>query len=152
MVDWFNYDKYEAAAPERGPLPHYYGDTVRILFVITTAVWFLALPFYPDILPFSPVTQVVAGLVILILAALTNPMKRWTLVYDALVAGIGIVVFEMAAVQQFGVSSWVAFAVRELIVLLLIVAFYLSLKTVRAMYLRQINIREHTDADTEGTA
>ncbi|QSH39379.1 hypothetical protein JXR01_03725 [Candidatus Kaiserbacteria bacterium] len=137
-MNWLDYDKYGGGVSGVGQINHYYGDPVRLLFVLASAVWLLALPFFPDLLPFNPLIQVFAVVVIIVFAALTNPSKRWVMAYDALIAGIAVVVIESAAINQFEMSSWLEFAVREVLVVLFLIALYLSLKTVRAMYMNQI--------------
>ena len=137
-MNWLSYDKYEERSVGIGQIPHYYGDPVRFIFVLVAALWLISLPFFPHLLPFEPLIQVIAIVVIVVFAALTNPKKRWILAYDALIAGIGVVVIESAAINQFSVSNWVEFVVREILVILFLIALYLSLKTVRAMYMDEI--------------
>lgn len=137
-MNWLNYDKYSDGGVSIDEIPHYYGNSVRLLFVLASALWLITIPFFPELLPFDPLIQVLAVVVIVVFAAITNPNKKWILAYDALIAGIGVVVIESAAINQFSVSNWVEFAIRELLVLFFLAALYLSLKTVRAMYMNQI--------------
>lgn len=137
-MNWLQHDKYGGGASELSQINHYYGDPVRLLFVLASALWLLALPFFPNLLPFDPLIQVFAVVVIIVFAALTNPTKRWVMAYDALIAGIGVVIIESAAIKQFETSTWMEFAIREILVVLFLIALYLSLKTVRAMYMDQI--------------
>jgi hypothetical protein len=119
-------------------IPHYHGDTVRLLFVAAATVWLVSLPFYPDLLPFDPAIQVLAGVAMVVLGALTNPYKSWIIALDALFAGIGVILVEVVAIYGFETGTLVAFFIRELIVILFLVALYLSLKTLRAMFMHQI--------------
>jgi hypothetical protein len=120
---------------------HYYGDYVRQIFVVTGAAMLLLAPFLinraPALLPF-----VIGGSIILvILAALTNPKKVWVLMADSLAAGVGIVVFESLALAAYASGNWLAFIALEVVTIAFLFALYYSLKTVRTMMFRQIGKR-----------
>lgn len=138
ILDHDKYSNTTSSSVELGHIAHYYGDSVRILFVVVAAVWLVSLPFYPDLLPFDPAGQVLAGVTIVILAALTSPRNKWVLAFDALFAGFGVIVVEVTAVYGFREGTLTEFFIRELIVILFLVALYLSLKTLRAMLAHQI--------------
>lgn len=117
---------------------HYYGDYVRQIFVVTGAAMLLLAPFLinraPALLPF-----VIGGAIVLvILAALTNPKKVWVVMADALAAGVGIVVFESLALAAYASGNWMAFIALEVVTIAFLFALYYSLKTVRTMLLGQI--------------
>ncbi|MBL8158607.1 hypothetical protein JNK62_03695 [bacterium] len=117
---------------------HYYGDYVRQIFVVTGAAMLLMAPFLinraPALLPF-----VIGGAIVLvILAALTNPKKVWVVMADALAAGVGIVVFESLALAAYASGNWLAFVALEVVTIAFLFALYYSLKTVRTMLLGQI--------------
>lgn len=122
-------------------IAHYYGDYVRQIFVVTGAAMLLMAPFLinraPALLPF-----VIGGAIVLvILAALTNPKKVWVVMADALAAGIGIIVFESLALAAYASGNWLAFIALEVVTIAFLFALYYSLKTVRTMMLGQVGKR-----------
>jgi hypothetical protein len=127
-----------AAGSNLHRIAHYYGDPVRWLFLGAAALWFVSLPLFPGVLPTDAALQVAAGVLLVIFAALTNPHKRWIIVGDSIIAGLGLIVFETIAIDQFSTSSWTLFILREALALMFLTALYFSLKTVRAMMLHQI--------------
>lgn len=119
-------------------LPHYYGDFVRQLMLgIATLVLFAA-PFYADSLKFEFPFEVAGAVVLVGLAAATNPLKKNILTLDAIAAGVVMIVYQMWALYGYEGSGAVAFVLREVISIIAMFAFYFSVKTVRAMLLHQI--------------
>ena len=111
---------------------HYYGDRVRELFVATAVVSLVCIPLWGDLLPFGTFVQILAPLVLVLLAGLTNPFGTMIHVYDAIVAALGTILVEYTAVELYHVQSVELFAAREVAALLLLFAFYWSVKTARA--------------------
>ncbi len=116
-------------------IPHYYGDRVRELFVIAAVVSFVVIPLWGDLLPYGTFTQVIAGVLLVLLAGLTNPHSKAVLVADAIVSGVSVLLLETTAISLHLVQSTELFLARELSAVLLLVAFYFSVKTLRAMAL-----------------
>ena len=114
-------------------IPHYYGDFVRLLFVATAALSFLAIPIWGQILPYGIVFEVIAGIVLVVLAGLTNPHSKWVMYWNILVSGLGAFLLEITAISLQPSSATMLLAIREVSVLLLITALYFSIKTARAM-------------------
>ena len=125
-----------------GPsIPHYYGDHVRQIFIVTGAAMLIMAPFLinraPALLPF----EIGGAIVLVVLAALTNPKKLWVLMTDSLAAGVGIIVFESLAIAAYASGNWFAFMALEVVTLAFLFALYFSLKTVRSMVLGQVGKR-----------
>lgn len=125
-----------------GPsIAHYYGDYVRQIFIVTAAIMLITAPFIieraPVLLPF----EIGGAIILAILAALTNPKKTWVLMADALVAGVGVLVFEILALGAYNAGSMIVFILLEAITLAFLFALYFSLKTLRAMMHGQIGKR-----------
>ena len=122
-------------------IPHYYGDAVRQIFVVTGAAMLVTAPFLinraPVLLPF----EIGGAIALVCLAALTNPKKTWVLLADVLAAGVGLVVFEALAIAAYASGNWLAFTMLEALTLAFLFALYFSLKTVRSMFLGQIGHR-----------
>lgn len=114
-------------------IPHYYGDHIRALFMATAVLSVVVIPIYGSLLPFSTLTQIICATLLVLLAGLTNPHSKITMWYTALVSGIGTILLESAAINFFATDSLELFLARELAALMLMFAFYFSVKTLRAM-------------------
>ena len=125
-----------------GSISHYYGDSVRILLISAAALMLVGAPFYTDDLSSELPFIVVSIFVMVAVAALTTPSKRSMIQADTIVAGVGLVIFEMWALLGYGESSIVQFVLREALALIFLFAFYFSTKTLRAMFLHQIGLRD----------
>jgi hypothetical protein len=134
-----------------GTISHYYGDWVRAFFLGAAAVMLLGAPFYADNVRAELPFVVVAALVVVCLAALTNPWKKSILIADAIVAGVGMLVYQIWALNGYGVTGHTSFILREAISIIFLFAFYFSVKTVRAMILNQIGKRASLDEFGGGT-
>ncbi len=119
-------------------VPHYYGDVVRWLFMTAAAVILLTHPFYANMLRIElPFT--LAGAVILVaLAALTNPHNKGVIAADVIAAGVGMVIYQGWALSQYDSSTILEFALRQVVAVLFMASLYFSLKTLRAMVLGKI--------------
>ena len=128
-------------------IPHYYGDSVRILFVVMAALLLLALPFYPDVLPFTPAVQTAGALLLIVCAALTNPHARWVMLTNAVCSMIGVVIAEAVAIDAYQQGDWTLLLIREVLAIAFLFAGYLSIKTVRAMATGHIGAEESGRAE-----
>ena len=133
---------YVPGGTDWGNVPHYYGDVVRQCFVVGAALILLFSPFYTDTLRTHLPFLLFGGLVFVALAALTNPHNRSIVLADAVAAGVAVVIYQAWALFEYESSTWVEFALRELIALIFIAAFYFSMKTLRAMLLHKVGKRE----------
>ena len=129
---------------------HYYGDLVREFFLGAAAVMLFTAPFYGDNIRAEFPFIVIGALIVVCLAALTNPWKKLILTADAVVAGVGMIVYQIWALDGYGIASYTAFVFREAISILFMFAFYFSVKTVRAMVLHQIGKRASPDEFSRG--
>lgn len=124
--------------PRRSPLdsshiPHYYGDYVRLIFIIAAALAAFAIPVWGDVLPIGTFPQVVGIVILVLLAGLTNPHGTFVLWVDAIISAIGVLFIENTAISLYSIDEVAIFFVREILVLLLLFAMYYSIKTVRAI-------------------
>ncbi len=117
---------------------HYYGDIVRQLMLGATAIMMAGAPFYSDSLSAEFPFEVIGAIIIVALAALTNPYKRSVVAIDTLLTGLGAGVFGLWAFFGYNQIDSVAFVLRDAIAVLFLFAFYFSLKTLRAMIMHQI--------------
>ncbi len=117
-------------------IPHYYGDYVRILFVATAMLSFVAMPLWGDLLPFVNTSlQIAAPLLLVLLAGLTSARNVLTMIANATIAAMSALLLEYAAItySQTGAHGAELFIAREVAVILMLAALYFSVKTVRAM-------------------
>jgi len=117
----------------RTPVPHYYGDIVRQLFVAAAAFLIVGAPFYATDLAAELLFDVLGAFLLVFLAAFTSPSARTILVADAIVAGVGMIIFEYWALVNYQTTAIVAVILRQAIALIFLFAFYFAGKTVRGL-------------------
>lgn len=124
-------------------VPHYYGDTVRRIFIGTAFIilFVFASPFLVEPTNGMVAFGVIAALVLACLAACTNPRHQWVMVANALTAGGGVLFAELFAITSWRAGFWGVFLASEGLVIAFLFALYFSVKTVRAMLLGQIGRR-----------
>jgi len=129
---------YVRSHPIWPAVPHYYGDTIRQLFIANAGLILIGAPFYADSLSAELPFEILGALVLAGLAALVNPHNKSFLFANAIAAGVGLLFYETWALSNYEVSTWAQFIWRELIAIIFLIAFYFSVKTVRAFVLHQI--------------
>lgn len=134
---------------EEGALKHYWGDAVRQLLITGAVAGMLVSPFFPDLFGPGLLFNIGAVLVIVGFAALTNPYKRWVIMGDAVIAGVGVVLFGGSAVLSYGTLGIMATLVALGLGLVFLSAFYFAVKTLRAMHVGQIEPDESREEDEE---
>lgn len=128
----------EQKSPFAPAVEHYYGDRVRQLFLVSALFSFIAIPLWGSLLPLSLFLQICGGLVLVLLAGLTNPHSKAIMIVNAIASGLGALLIEVTVVEFRLEQSLQLLILREAEVLLLLVAFYLSVKTARAMFLGKV--------------
>lgn len=131
---------HDAGDPFRypfGTLEHYYGDAVRMLFLAIAILIGAAVPFSGE-LRTGALIGAPSIVALLVLAGLTNPHGKVILALNALAAGTGVVLSQLIALAAYAAESYPFFALMEFISVLLMVALYFSIKTVRAMATNKI--------------
>lgn len=123
-------------------IPHYYGDHVRRLFLVVAALLVITIPVWDGLFPLEVVPRVLIVLVLALLAGITTPHSKGVLLADAIIAGIGVFLFELIAINTYEASDVGLFLAREVVILMLLLAFYYSIKTYRAMLRRQTGKKE----------
>ena len=122
-------------------ISHYYGDSVRQILLAAAALMLVGMPFYTDDLSVEMPFIVIAAVVLVIVAALTSPMKSAVISADVIVSGVGLIIFEIWAILGYGESTVLQFVLREALAILFLFALYFSSKTLRSMLLNQIGTR-----------
>lgn len=118
-------------------ISHYYGDTVRALFLVAAIIMVVGLPAVSGYIsiptPFS-----VAGMLVLGLAAgFTNPKQRWDAAINAVIAAVGFFVFESYAVSSFREHGADKFFLSNVVLgFLFLMALYYGVKTFRGTLIK----------------
>jgi len=123
-------------------VPHYYGDIVRQLLISAAALVLLGAPFYAEDLRAELPFEIMGAIVFVALGALLNPHSKLAIFANVIAAGVGSVVYETWALYQYEDSTWTQFILREVIAIILLVAFYFSMKTARAFLLHKVGKRD----------
>lgn len=125
-------------------IPHYYGDVVRQVFIAAIVLMVVGAPFYVDVLEDKLPFLIVGALTLAGIAALVNPHKKWVFIAAAAAAGVGFVIYETWALNQYATSSWIEFILREVVAVTFLTGFYFAMKTVRAFVLHKVG--KHDEA------
>ena len=152
-----------------GPkVPHYYGDSVRALFVAIAIVMLVLAPFFGAYLPWALPFEIISAVALVCLAGLTNPKTKFIMMLNASVSALGLLVFEIVALSAYVEGNALLFIGREVIAVCFLIALYQSMRTLRNMLLGTVGhatptgeffqehimtkedklreIREHTDS------
>lgn len=124
----------EGVPPHR-EIPHYHGDGVRALFVASAVLLIVAKSTGAE-LPLSTFGTVVAAVVLVVAAGITNPAQRGIHWLNATLAVIGTILFGRAAVNHYstGTSFFdTSFLFIEALALLSLVALYFTTRTIRGI-------------------
>ena len=123
---------------------HYYGDTVRRLFVLAALVMVITLPFFTDKIPEPLPVALIAILITGAAAGLTSPRESWTAVTNVLIAVGGVLVFEWHAVQWYSRYQLANnyFWTNQLLAVIFLLALYFSFKTARRIGVNNIAEKE----------
>ena len=128
------YDDPDGGIHFRG-IPHYHGDAVRALMVISAVVLIVAQS-TGAVLPLSTLGTITFAIILVIAAGITNPAQFWIHWLDAGLALFGTVVFCMSAVNNYraGISVFdPSFTYVEAIALLSLLALYFGTQTIRGL-------------------
>ena len=123
------------SVPLRREIPHYHGDGVRVLFVVSAIVLIVAQSTGAE-LPLSTLGTVVSAVMLVIAAGITNPMQYEIHWANALIAIAGTLLFGTTAVSNYraGMSFFdPSFVYVEALALLSLIALYFTTRTIRGI-------------------
>lgn len=126
------------SVPQHREIPHYHGDAVRVLFVVSAVVLIIAQSTGAE-LPLGTTGAVVSAIVLVITAGITNPAQTWVHWICALLAVMGVLLFGTTAVGHYraGISIFDhTFIYIETLALLSLAALYFTTRTIRGFLLR----------------
>lgn len=118
---------------------HYYGDQVRILFVIAGLIMIVTYPFFSPIIGIPTPVAIIGFAVLAIFGGFMNPKQRWVIVISSIFSVLAFIVFEYSAVNAYMKLSPTKninvafFWVNQALALIFFYAAYLSTKTLRGM-------------------
>lgn len=125
--------------PPRPHVRHYYGDTVRILFV-AIAIAMVVGETTGAALPLSATTAVIAAITFAVAAGITNPGQKWIHYINEALAILGALIFTTSAALHWRAGAGFfdpSYFFTELVAILSIIALYFTTKTLRGLLLRE---------------
>ncbi len=131
-------------------ISHYYGDSVRLLFLSATVLMLVGAPLYTDDLASQSLAIIIGALALVVIAGLMSPRMRFAKVLGAACSVIGAAVYETWALSGYSVTPGYVFLLREFIALIFFFALYFSLKTVRADVLEPANEDDFAESHQDG--
>ncbi len=123
-------------------MEHYYGDTIRRLFLAAGIIMIITLPFFSALLPFPVVISSIGVLIIGFVAGMTSPRQSWVIILNLLVSVAGLALFEYYAVSAYHIqpqtqTTGLLFWTDELLALIFFFTLYFSGKTLRGHVLNR---------------
>lgn len=121
--------------PRLRELSHYHGDSVRALFVMSALILVVAQSMGAE-LPLSTGGAVLAGVLLVITAGITNPDAKWIHWVNAFLAVWGTLLFGNSAVAHYRAGFGMldsSFVYIEALAILFLVALYLTTRTIRGL-------------------
>ncbi len=113
-------------------IPHYYGDLVRIIFVIGAVFVLLGIPFVTDILNIPAILPILAIAVLAVTAGITNPAQLFSLRLNVGVSIVFLIFFAYMGWYAYdaGLGGGVGLS-NQIGAVLFLVASYFSVKSLR---------------------
>ena len=127
-----------SSVPSRREIPHYHGNNVRVIFVVGAIVLIIAQSTGAD-LPLSTSGAVIAAVLLVVVAGITNPAQGWIHWLNAFIAVYGTLLFGMTAVDHYRAGGNIfdaSFLYIEALALLSLIALYFTTRTIRGFHLR----------------
>ncbi len=123
--------KFNVAAGRHG-LAHYYGDTVRVLFLIAGVIMLATLPIVQQNIPAPSLVSVAFIIIVALAAGLTSPRHGAVMAANVVISFVGVGAFELAAISFS--EPWSAFFwTNQSLAIIFFIALYYSAKTFRWM-------------------
>jgi hypothetical protein len=114
-------------------IPHYYGDTVRALFIGAVVLGLVGIPVVGNLLPLSTGFDIVAGIILIGIAGLINPHSPFVVGVSIVASSFAAFLFEYAAVTLSASDTTLLLIGRQVEAVIFVTALYFSIKTLRAM-------------------
>lgn len=127
---------------------HYYGDAVRVIFVVAGLAMIVMFPFFSNILKIPVLVPILAVLILAVLGGFLNPEQTWIIALNTAVSILGCGIFQYYAVHAYLNLSPTSdinvafFWANQVLAILFFVAIYLSVKTLRGKLVRSSSAPE----------
>ena len=116
---------------------HYYGDAIRIIFIVAGVVMLVMLPFFSSLIQAPVILSIVAILALAIFGGFLNPKQLWIIIVNTIISIGAFAVFEYYAVSAYITPTSQLqltvkfFWVNQILALLFFISVYLSIKSLR---------------------
>lgn len=118
-------------------MPHYYGDIVRIIFVIAGLIMLIFLPVFKELIVVPVGLAILVIISIDLFAGLTNPLQKWISLINLLISLSSFVTFELIAVEYFPTSEKLYAIINQILAFLFFISLYYSTKTFRGFIVKE---------------
>jgi hypothetical protein len=120
-------------------LHHYYGDIVRIIFIVGAIFILIGLPQMTELFRLPIILPIFAIALLGISAGITNPVQKFSLRLNIVVSILFLIVFAYTGWYSYktNIGGGVAFA-NQLLAILFLVASYFSIKSLRGKNVPEI--------------
>lgn len=120
-------------------VPHYHGQTVRMLLITSALVLLIAATTGAD-MPLSGLGSVMGAIILMVVAGITNPAQEWIHWVNEVLVVLLTIIFGTSAIGYYHRGGRVfdqSFFFTEILALLFLITLYFTTKTVRGMYLKK---------------
>jgi uncharacterized protein YacL len=124
-------------------IQHYYGDTIRWLFMCIGIMMAVSLPFFASLIQIPIGICIIAILTLAVFSGFLNPKQRWVIFAETIIAVLIFLTFEYYAVNAYDtLSSNISLNVyffwfNQIAAIVSLIAVYLCFKTLRGHMLSQ---------------
>lgn len=119
-------------------IPHYHGDTVRVLFVVASGLMFLA-ELIDGRLPFTSGAMILMIILLVVAAGITNPIQVWIHWVNLSFSLVGLMLFGGAALNRFRSDApFTESLLMGTLAAIFLVSLYLATRTVRGLMLHSV--------------
>jgi heme O synthase-like polyprenyltransferase len=117
---------------------HYYGDTVRRLFLMGGVLMILTLPLFTQLIPVGSTVAVLVIIVLRFLSGFVSPLHQVVAMINAAIAAAAVFFFEYYAVTGYLLPDatehkQIFFYTNQILAIIFFFALYYSAKTIRGM-------------------
>lgn len=123
------------SVPRYHAIPHYHGDAVRVLFVVSAVLLIVAKSTGAE-LPLSTFGTVSSAVILVVAAGITNPAQFWIHWANAFFAIYGTILFGTTAVDHYRTGASIldsSFVFVEALALLSLISLYFTTRTIRGI-------------------
>src|SRR3989344_6410588 len=113
---------------------HYYGDIVRVIFIVGAVYLLLLLPTMTETFNIPALISIFAVVILGISAGITNPVQEFSVKLNALISIVFLIIFAYLGwySRVNNIGGWFELA-NQVAALLFLIASYFSVKSLRGM-------------------